>query len=259
MWGFALIAMGALAACSVDHVKFSLGAEGMPDAAPDAPPDAAPREICSQPGDEDGNGMADCLDPACVAGMVTCAATATCNTDCSRSVCGDNKRNAAANEECDLGTTEDTAACDGDCTLPKCNDGRFNALAEEADPPASLSLTVPMNAQTCRYDFAAMTQLYCSGSCGGWGGGAGCQQEDADAFCKLKTGKATSVATSFVLSTAATVPGICCPSSPAPTGCKALGKLPLRGVMVDVSIDDTSLRASHGGGTVITEVVCTNP
>lgn len=260
----ALGALAALGACSVDAVKFASG-DPAPDAATDATPDATPDaplvlvEICATPGDEDGNGMADCMDPACVAGMSTCGATAACNTDCTLSRCGDSKRNPAANEACDTGT-DDTRTCDGDCTLPQCGDGRFNVLAEENDPAASPSTAVPMSTQTCRYDFSTITQLYCNSGCSLWDGVDGCQQGDADALCKLRTGNPGSTATTFVVGVAAAAPGVCCAlGNGTQYGCKVLGMLPTRGVMVSVSIHDTDVRSTHGAGPSITNVTCSNP
>jgi hypothetical protein len=275
------------AACSVDKVNFVVG-----------------EERCDVEGDEDGNGMADCADPACAGGPgccgdnvkdpteacdeggvstmtcdLDCSApacndgvfnalaetcddggnTASCDSDCSKPLCGDSLFNAAANEQCDQGR-EFTAQCDTDCTLPACNDGLFNPLVEDRDPPQSPSATVPVSDQSCRYDFSAITQLYCNGGCGGWGGGNGCQQEDADAFCKLKLNDSKAVATSFTQSTAAAAPGICCPIASPPTGCIQLGStITSRGIVVPVSVIDTSLLATHGAGAVVTNVVCAVP
>jgi hypothetical protein len=275
------------AACSVDKVNFVVG-----------------EERCDVEGDEDGNGMADCADPACAGGPGCCGDnvkdpaeacdeggtstmtcdldctapacndgvfnalaetcddggnTANCNSDCTTPRCGDSLFNAAANEECDGGRAF-TAGCDIDCTKPKCNDGLFNPFAEDRDPPQSPSTTVPVSAQTCGFDFTAITQLYCAGTCGNWGGGNGCQQEDADAFCKLKLNDPKAVATSFVLGTAAAAPGICCPRTPPLTGCVELGPTLSRlGITVPVSVTDTSLSGSHGAGQVINNVVCTVP
>lgn len=238
--GLAVLAAAALAACAVDRVTFQQA------------------ELCAVPGDEDGNELADCLDPACGAGAATCTASATCNSDCSLSRCGDLKHNPASNEECDLGP-EDSTACNSDCTTPRCGDGRLNPLAgEEVDPPTSLSSTVPVNPETCRYDFAAMTQLYCTGTCGTWGGGSGCQQEDADAFCKLKTGNPAATASAFTAVATELAPGICCPSQ-AITGCKLLGTFAGRGVPQNVYIHDTDLRTSHGGGQAISNPTCVVP
>ncbi len=221
-------------------------------------------ELC----DEGGNTMscdADCTAPACRDGVFNPAAeacdeggnTMSCDGDCSPVRCGDSYVNPVVGEECDQEGVN-TASCDRDCTKPKCNDGVLNALAgEEREPPSSPSGRVPVSAQTCRYDFSAITQLYCAGTCGAWGGGNGCQQEDADAFCKLKTGNPASTATSYSLAAAAPAPGVCCPGITLPS-CIALGTFPGRGVAVAVAVDDTNLQLSHGAGQVVTNVVCTN-
>jgi hypothetical protein len=261
-------ALGVLGSggCSVDAVRFSPPADAplgdaSGDATPDASPDAPPQprvELCAVAGDEDGNGAADCRDPACIAGVDVCAATATCNTDCTMSRCGDSKRNPAAGEECDRGT-DDTATCDGDCTLPQCNDGRFNPLAgEERDPPMSPASAVPVNPTTCRYDFSGITQLYCTGACGAWGGGNGCQQADADAFCKLKTGNPAATAAAITPTATMAAAGICCPTLVV-GGCILLGKLTTRGVALDIYIHNTDLATAHTGGQVIANPTCIIP
>ena len=124
-------------------------------------------EDCAVPGDEDGNGLADCDDDAC-------AALAACQPG----VCGNGLTERG--EQCD--DRVETAGCNADCTLARCGDGKLNrAAGEEVDPPMSPSSAVP--AATCRFDFTAVSQIYCAGTCGAWGGGNGCQQADADALC----------------------------------------------------------------------------
>src|SRR6185369_6918199 len=59
-------------------------------------------------------------------------------------------------------------------------------------------------------DLSAITQLYCNGACGSWGGGIDCQQADADVFCRIKTNDPNAVAESFEVAPAAALPGICC-------------------------------------------------
>jgi hypothetical protein len=83
-----------------------------------------------------------------------------------------------------------------------------------------------------------------------------CQQSDADAFCKLKTGSPTSTAISFQIQPTLPAPGICCSSEVVP-GCVPLGNFADRGVPLVVSVDDHNLLASHHGGEVVTNVVCT--
>lgn len=133
---------------------------------------------------------------------------------------------------------------------------------EEKDPPQSTSTTVPLDAQTCRYDFSAVTQLYCAGTCGNWGGGNDCQQADADVLCKLKMDNPNSTALTFQVAGTAAAPGICCPPPTIPPGglgCVSLGVLTSRGVALNISVHDGNMASSHGGGTVVTNVTCTDP
>ncbi|HEU4732431.1 MAG TPA: DUF4215 domain-containing protein, partial [Kofleriaceae bacterium] len=73
------------------------------------PPDLPGPEDCAAPGDEDGNGLADCADPVC-------AATAAC-----RPVCGNGKLEVG--EACDDGNRTDGDGCDSDCTQSACGNG----------------------------------------------------------------------------------------------------------------------------------------
>lgn len=161
---------------------------------------------------------------------------------------------------------------DNDCdpstpdTLGLCGNGKLDP-GEEADPPPGASTSVPLNPQACRYDFSGINQWYCNGACGNWElgpgvSGNGCGQGDADAFCKLLTDNPASTATSFGTTTASDAPGVCCPpptSPPGTLGCVDLGVLSSRGVAVNVSVHDTSVLSTHGGGTVINNLVCTDP
>lgn len=176
----------------------------------DVPPTIT-EERCDVAGDEDGNGSADCQDPACA----------------------------------------DAAPC-----RPRCGDGQLDP-SEDLDPPVSPSEWVPVNAQTCRFDFSRIQQLSCAGTCGTWGGGSGCQQADADAFCKLKTGNPNSHAIRFYLGIATAEPGICCPSVDASMfGCTPLRQFDNRGVPLLVAVHEANLLSTHGPGKVITSVMC---
>jgi cysteine-rich repeat protein len=170
-----------------------------------------------------------------------------------QAVCGDGTIDPG--EQCDDGNTLDGDTCERDCTKARCGNGILDR-GEELDAPKSPSTTVPLDQATCRFDFSAMTQLFCSGSCGAWDGADDCGQGDADAFCRLKTGDPASTAKSFKVAFAAAAPGICCPVEVADVGCAQLGMFPDRGVNLTVAIDDTNLQASHGSANVVTNVVC---
>jgi cysteine-rich repeat protein len=91
----------ALTACSVDAVTFTLG-------------DDQPAENCAAPGDEDGNGVADCSDPACASAPACQAA------------CGNGKLEAA--EVCDDGNRLDGDGCDNTCKGT--GSGIYEAIAD---------------------------------------------------------------------------------------------------------------------------------
>src|SRR5262245_54612628 len=72
-------------------------------------PANGPRENCAIVGDEDGNGRADCNDPACRS-LPVC-----------RAVCGNGVLEAG--EACDDGNTIDGDGCDHNCTFTACGNG----------------------------------------------------------------------------------------------------------------------------------------
>jgi cysteine-rich repeat protein len=59
--------------------------------------------------------------------------TASCDGDCTFSLCGDGYLNIAAGEECDDGNQDDTDACSNDCKMALCGDGVVQAGVEECD------------------------------------------------------------------------------------------------------------------------------
>jgi hypothetical protein len=194
------------------------------------------------------NDLCDDLD-ACTAGEI-----------CNNGQCtGGTLTTACSNGDgcCPNGCTINN---DDDCQL--CGNTTLE-VGEELDPPPGPSTAVPLDTISCRYDFSAITQWYCNGTCGNWGGSAsGCDQGDADVFCKLKMDNPNSTATTFGTGTAAAAPGVCCPpptAQPGGLGCVSLGVLTSRGVALNVGVHDTSLSGTHGGGTVIMNLVCTNP
>jgi hypothetical protein len=135
-----------------------------------------------------------------------------------------------------------------------CGDGILKA-GEERDPPPGPFSSAPVDSATCRWHFENVPQLYCNGSCS-WAGGSGCDQADADIFCKLRTGNPNSTATTYDTATALPLPGFSC--APKSFGTH-IGTLPLRGVFVNVAYQDSSILANHGPGIVIVNPECTNP
>lgn len=137
------------------------------------------------------------------------------------------------------------------CELLTCGNGVLEP-GEDIDPPPTGAVTA-VDPLTCRWAFDKVEQLYCAGSCT-WAGDVGCDQADADVFCKLRTGNPLSKATSFVVGRALDKPGFSCPFLGT-----SLGTMPARGVNRDVRYQDSSILESHGAGEVIVNPVCTNP
>lgn len=192
----------------------------------------------------------------------------SCTAQCTPVMCGDGV--IQGTEECDDGEgNSDTApgACRTDCTVARCGDGVIDP-GEELDPPVSPSVAVPVDPQTCRYDFSDIGQLYCNHACGNWNGLNGCQVEDADALCKLRTGNPRSTLKDtergWNVESAKMAPGVCCPppgAEPGTLGCVALGDMASRGVDLEVSVHDHDLNSTHGTGAVVTvdPLNCTDP
>jgi IPT/TIG domain len=130
-----------------------------------------------------------------------------------------------------------------------CGNGVIDS-GEEFDPAPGPFASAPVNANTCRFDFSQVTQLYCNNGCS-VAGPSGCDQADADLLCKLRTGSPTSVASTFSIGLAVAAPGFSCPGYGAqvPT---MIG----RGVSVPMYYTEDSLD-THGAGPSVTNVVCT--
>lgn len=75
--------------------------------------------------------------------------SATCNTDCTVSVCGDNIINTAAGEECDDGAGG-SATCTAACLLTRCGDGVVNTLAGEVCDNGALNSDAGACLTTCQ-------------------------------------------------------------------------------------------------------------
>ena len=115
-----------------------------------------------------------------------------------------------------IGSTTETSttgpACSGPC--------------DPDNPPEGLSCT-----ESCEYDFSEVPQFLCGGGCSPVGepiGGGGCDQPDADMFCKLRTGNPRATA-DFFWDTKPAQPeaGFCCLTVAPEFG---LGPIPLHGL-----------------------------
>ena len=124
---------------------------------------------------------------------------------------------------------------------------------DTALPPPFVGVTC--KPVSCQWNFSQATQLYCNGTCT-WAGGIGCDQQDANILCKLKTGNPNSVALSWTDTTAQPTFGF--PCTPLGYGIP-LGTIPEYGVNVPVSWQETSILANHGAGQIILNPNCTNP
>lgn len=135
-------------------------------------------------------------------------------------------------------------------TVPgTCGDGALDS-GEEVDPPTDPFTTIDIDPGTCRWDFSGVTQFYCNGTCS-FVGGDGCDQADADVFCKLITDNPASTATNFTVEIALDEPGFACPNFGTP--------IVQDRVAQPVLWREPSVLANHGAGSVITNPVCTNP
>ena len=150
--------------------------------------------------------------------------------------------------------------CDGfamDCPAV-CGDGIL-AGGEEVDPPVSQFASLSVDPTTCRYDFTSVDQLVCGGTCS-WGGADGCDQDDADLLCQLRTDNPGAAAGAFSVSAALEEGGF--PCSADGFGAPFTADLSARMATppgFDPGYMDTSIAADQGAVDVVTGVSCTTP
>jgi cysteine-rich repeat protein len=122
--------------------------------------------------------------------------TDDCRTNCKTAKCGDGVL-WAGKEVCDDGFNDNEYnGCAEDCLSRAdayCGDGVLQEQYEHCDGPTGLA---GVGCDQCLYDFSAVSQMACAKTCS-WGGPQGCDQADADAFCKLRVGHPGAKATSF--------------------------------------------------------------
>jgi hypothetical protein len=202
------------------------------------------------------NGLPGCVAGKCGVGSCN-AGFGDCNKDatdgCEADLSSD-KNNCKA---CGTVCPNNAPVCvNGACVATLCGNNVIDN-GERCDGslgvPAGNQITCRKSGakNECKFDFSAVPQLYCNGSCS-WAGASGCDQADADIYCKLITGSTTSTASSFTLGTAQGVPGFSCPSYGT-----NMGTMPEYNVNVSVWYQGTSILANHGGGQIISSATCT--
>jgi hypothetical protein len=136
---------------------------------------------------------------------------------------------------------------------PTCGDGVVEA-GEEFEGGAGPFSTAPVNAETCKFDFSNVTQLFCNSACS-WAGASSCDLPDATVLCRLKTGNPNAFALSYEVRTAAAAPGFACApigfGQVVPNMAARTGTLPF-----PVRYENGSLLTTHGAGLVVANVVC---
>lgn len=224
-----------------------------------------------------------------------------CTNECKLAFCGDGFVYAGF-EECDDGNDDQTDACINDCKIATCGDGNvwegvevcddgfndnvYNGCApgcqkrgphcgdgvvqsnqgERCDTTVKDMPGVTCTPLTCMYNFSAVNQMYCAGTCS-WAGPDGCDSNDAAIFCRLKTGNIASKAVSFTLGSPTNSFGFPCgnPKDKAVVDGQGndprinLGKLPEFLVNQPVMYQVKDILLTHGNKPAITSVVCTNP
>ena len=199
-----------------------------------------------------GDGLVLMGTEQCDAGMAN-SNTGMCTTACKTAVCGDGLVYAGV-EQCDDSNANNGDGCSAACVIEtKCGNGVVDP-GERCDTalPAPF-FGVGCKPQTCVFDFSAVPQLYCNGSCS-WAGADSCDQPDADIFCKLRTGNPNSTALGFQLTSAQGTNGFACPGFN-----NNLGPMPEFGVNLSVWYQPGSVLGNHGAGQVIVNPNCSNP
>jgi len=215
-----------------------------------------------------------------------------CTNACLNAFCGDGKTQIDA-EECDDGNADDSDSCLATCKQARCgdgtlwageeicddgfNDGEYNGCAADCKSKATEfcgdgvvqdafehcdgnSGMMGVDCTECLYDFSSVPQMSCAKTCS-WAGAQGCGQEDADVFCKLRTGNYLSTAADFKLVNPTDKGGFPC-SDPKvyfdPDLRKPLGLLTEFGVNKPVYYQESLIANTHGTAQVIqgTTLVC---
>ncbi len=187
-----------------------------------------------------------------------------CTNLCEVAKCGDGHVYQAGGEVCDDGQNiDDYGGCAPGCKKlgPRCGDDIVQKNEGERCDTSPPFANVTCN-ENCTYNFGTVTQLLCGGSCT-WDDEAGCQQGDADIFCKLKLGSPTAKAKSFNANTNIGKPtngsGFPCadPDLDIPGDLRInLGKLSEYGIAKPVFWQNKDILKTHGPGPTLIQIQC---
>lgn len=178
-----------------------------------------------------------------------------CTTKCKLPICGDGYL-WAGKEVCDDGFNDgDYNGCSPGCKAPapeRCGDGKVQEAYEHCDGATGIAGVTCQ--PDCLFDFSTVPQMSCSMTCS-WGGPNGCDQADADVFCKLRTGNSQAKATSFKTAPPTDKGGFPCSDSKVvlgdPDPRKLLGLLTEFGVLKPVYYQETKILSTHGVAPVL--------
>ena len=209
----------------------------------------------------------------------------SCTNGCVVAICGDGIVQTEV-EECDDANTDDSDDCRSNCKDARCgdgilwaghevcddgfNEGEYNGCAPGCQGKASeycgdgviqeayehcdgATGMMGVGCTKCLFDFSSVSQMSCAKTCS-WAGAPGCGQEDADVFCKLRTGIASAKAADFKLVAPTDKGGFPC-SDPKvffdPDLRKPLGLLQEFGINKPVYYQESQIAFTHGTALVI--------
>jgi len=184
-----------------------------------------------------------------------------CLATCKSARCGDGVL-WAGEEVCDDGFNDNEYdGCATDCTAKSdeyCGDGVVQDAFEHCDGASGM---MGVDCTECLFDFSAVPQMSCYKTCS-WAGPIGCGSEDADVFCKLRTGNPNAKSADFKLVAPTDKGGFPCSDPKAyfdPDLRKPLGLLTEFGVNKPVYYQESQIAFTHGTALVIqgSTLICT--
>jgi cysteine-rich repeat protein len=238
----------------------------------------APNEACDDGNpDDDDECLSTCQVAFCGDGKTwvdeeqcddgNASETDACLPTCKEAKCGDAKV-WAGNEVCDDGFNDgDYGGCKPGCQAKSdefCGDGEVQPAYEHCDGASGMA---GVGCDACLFDFATVPQMACNSTCT-WGPQAGCGQDDADIFCKLRTGNPSAKAKAgWTTAPPTDLGGFACADMNVYIDLNGddprvwLGPLPQFGVTKNGAWQPTKIKSTHGLSPVLqaSKVQCEVP